>query len=195
MKRHDIVLKKLIEIEDEEWLLIMEKCKRLIDFRTAGRTKYGCHSEIELGCSPFDFYFTKAVEKLYSGAWDWNFEKYNLGEQLCRILQSIISESVRIYESRKKRTEDKELLITNIYYTDEDQSLEEKELQFQERINLIESSIQDDHQLKQIFQSIKVGKTSSEICAELNIEKKKYYKLTEKLRRIVLSKIKEETDE
>lgn len=185
MDRKEIVTEKLLAIPEKDWILIAQKCKTHIKLRIGQKTLYGAHSEKNLNGSAFEFYFHTAMEKLYSGSWDWQFEKFSIVEQLIRIIDSIISEEVRKYKCNKdKIIQTVELGSINIEdflkaSFAPDNALD-KELMHQNIIGHIEKAIKDDFDLQFIFECFREGKSYAKISEETGLDKIKLYKLFER---------------
>ncbi len=187
MKRSKKVLDKLTKVTDNEWKVVITKCTEHIRLRLRHRQRMGAHSPQNLGMPAVDYYFQNAVEKLYEGTWDWKFEKYSLEEQLVRIINSMISEEVRKYKTKKSKAVRifyKEDITDYETYLDiyELQKTEEVEQQFQKFVNTIVEAIKGDEDLELLFILIQDGKSSNEICEELGWKKQKLYKARAKLK-------------
>jgi len=195
-------LKRLTELSEDDWKVALEKCRRLIDHRTKGRTKFGCHSEQNLGMPPFDYYVYEAINKLYSGAWEWK-EEYSFSEQFCRIVGSLISEKVRKYKLEQEKNSDS--IKTHVpledidFYIgidiDEDVQLEEKEEFYELQVNTIIQAIDGNEDMETLFLYITDGKSRDEICSETGWERKKLYKVTERMKTRVKNYITEHSIE
>ncbi len=189
MEKEKYTLKRLTELCEDEWIVAIEKCRRLIDLRVRGRTKFGCHSENYLGMSPFDYYIYEAINKLYSGAWEWK-EEYSISEQMCRIVGSLISENVRKYRLEQEKNSSSiktQIPIENIGFFnmvdfDEDTQSAEKEKFYEYQIDTIMEAIDGNEDMETLFLYITEGKSSDEICNETGWEKKKLYRVTDHLK-------------
>jgi len=69
-----------------------------------GYTKYGAHSEQELGGEALWHYWGKIVETLYDGTCVWNPE-LSLADQLKEMAEPVVDEAVKVYRSRLKEEE------------------------------------------------------------------------------------------
>lgn len=69
-----------------------------------GYTKYGAHSEQELGGEALWHYWGKIVETLYDGTCEWDPE-LSLADQLKEMAEPVIDEAVKAYRSRQKEEE------------------------------------------------------------------------------------------
>jgi hypothetical protein len=187
MDRHHTILRKLTEVTEDEWLVVIGKCEKVVDLRTKNRRAYGAHSERNLEVSPFEYYFQLALDKLYQGAWDWQFEEYSLAEQMTRIVGSLISEEVRKYKAELKRGE---VLILQSYEAlqgalgelPDENDTEEREEVFQKQLNSIMQAIEGDDEAELLFMLLQDGKTNKEICAEMTWTKNQLYNISERMR-------------
>ncbi len=188
-KRLIVQLQRLTSITDEEWIVVSDKCNHFLRSRLKNKTSWGVHSESNLGINAFDFYFVGAVEKLYNGTCTWFFGKFNLEEQIIRIMNSAISDNVR----KAKITNEQKL---EIEYDDkkicsckgiEENGIDEDE--YATRIQIIRTAIQNDPELSTYFSLVHEGCNSKEISQEMNIPIPKVYKLTEKLKAVILKEL------
>lgn len=69
-----------------------------------GYTKYGAHSESELGGNALFHYWGLIVQTLYDGTCTWD-PALSLAEQLKEMAEPVIDEAVKEYRSRKKEEE------------------------------------------------------------------------------------------
>lgn len=180
---------KLTELTDEEWRIALEKASRLITYRVKGRTNYGCHSLKELGVSPFDYYLKAAIDKLYDGIWEWK-EEFSFPEQFSRVVGSLISEKVRKYQ---KGTSDNDALTKSTtcfqdvaYLFDEafDEELETKKREelYEDLLNTIIRAIDGNSDMETLFWSILDRKSYDEICEETGWERKKLYRVADRMK-------------
>lgn len=187
MNRLEKVLQRLTQVSDDEWKVIVTKCTEHIRLRLIHRQKMGAHSSQNLGIPAVDYYFKNAVEKLYRGIWDWKFESYSLEEQLIRIIDSMISEEVRKYKTRKSQAVrlsysddmNKYERYLDIFDPEETEDLEQ---QFQDFVSTIEQAIEGDEELEFLYILIQEGKSNDEICEELDWDKHKLYKAKDRLK-------------
>jgi len=181
-------IEKLTEVSEQEWIAAFEKCRKIIDKRTGGKTKYGCHSKSNLGTTPFDYYTQKAIDKLYEGKWTWQYEKYTFSEQLARMVDSIISAEVEKYRTAQKKKEvhtqiplEDAINILDIPL-DDPKSIAEFEKIYEDQLNTIIEAIDGNSDMESLFELIIENKSNNEICEKLGWEKKKLYKVTEKMK-------------
>lgn len=179
---------KLTMLTDNDWKIALEKCKRLIDHRTCGRTNFGCHSEQNLGESPFDYYVKEAIDKLYNGDWEWK-DKHSFPEQMCRIVGSLMSEQVRKYKNEQKKNPNttKKIALEDIdfyFYIDSDEDIEilEREKKYEQKLDVIQKAIDGKDDMETLLCFIMDGKTNDEICTETGWNRKKLYKVTDQLK-------------
>lgn len=112
-------LKRLNAVTDREWMAVqaalMPTIARLLhgrvktgdDGRTelvGGYTKYGAHSESELGGSALYHYWGIMIERLYDGTSEWD-PALSLEEQLKEMAKPVVAQAVKKYRSRKNREE------------------------------------------------------------------------------------------
>ena len=191
---------RLTELTDEEWQVALEKARRLIDYRVKGRTKYGCHSQKELGVSPFDYYVKAAIDKLYDGIWEWK-EEYSFPEQFSRIIGSLISEKVRKYnigtsdnDAITKSTtqfEDVANLFDEVF--DEELEIKEREKIYEDQLNSVLQAIDGNADMETLLLLIMDNKMNDEICAETGWKKKKLYRVTDRMKNKVRDYVSEQS--
>ncbi|WP_339706760.1 hypothetical protein [uncultured Kriegella sp.] len=191
---------RLIELTDEEWRIALEKARRLISYRVKGRTKYGCHSQKELGVSPFDYYVKEAIDKLYDGIWEWK-EEYSFPEQFSRIIGSLISEKVRKYQKGTSdddaltkpttKFEDVAFLFEEVF--DEEVEINEREKIYENQLNVVLQAIDRNANMETLLLLIMDQKTNDEICAEAGWERKKLYRVTDRMKNRVRDYVSEQT--
>lgn len=181
-------IERLTKVSEQEWIAAFEKCRKIINKRTGGKTRYGCHSETNLGTTPFDYYTQKAIDKLYEGKWTWQHEKYTFSEQLARMVDSIISAEVEKHKTAQKKKEvytqtplEDAINILEIPF-DAPKSIIELEKIYEDQLNTIIETIDGNSDMESLFELIIENKPSSEICEKLGWEKKKLYKVTEKMK-------------
>mgnify|MGYP000645308201 CR=1 FL=1 len=188
--RKKLVLDKLEQVEEEEWLVVLEKARKHIEIRIKGRTKYGAHSEENLGMDAIDCYVGETIKRLYEGIRDWKFETRSLEVEFIRIIDSIISEEVR---KIKDKPEDATKIISvdpdSFLIEDVEQSEENVEKLYEEQVTTIFDAISGDEVLEEIFLLIHDGKTYDEIAKKLDIPKSKIYRAVDKIKRKVKSNL------
>ncbi len=188
---------RLADISDKEWISAIDKCRTSVQMRIRGRTKFGVHSEINLGEKAIEKYTGEAILAILEG--DWEFKnKFSLSEQLIRIANSKISTIVE----KKGNKRDKP---TSYIYLNEDQSLVDtfymEKLEFDE-LNLEEKKRMEDQFLimeevaakdpdfKEYFECVSEGLKSSEIVIIMEKDVEWIYKLTESFKNELRKEIK-----
>ena len=188
-KRLVIQLQRLTSITNEEWIVTSKKCYNFLQYRLKGKTGWGVHSETNLGISVFDYYFVAAVEKLYEGAWTWQFEKFNIIEQIITIMNSMISANVDKATNIYKRTIVIEYDSDKVYTCKEIDIDDVNEEEYDVKIQLIKNAIQNDSEMKTYFSLVQEGYSSKEISQQMGVPISKVYKFTEKLKAVTLKKL------
>lgn len=93
-----------------------------------GYTKYGAHSECEVGGEALFHYWGMIVQTLYDGTCTWPPE-LSLAEQLNEMAEPVIDEAVKEYRSRKKEEErlgiDSTPVDMDVEWLGEDESMTE----------------------------------------------------------------------
>lgn len=112
-------LKRLEAVKRKEWKeaqeALMPTIARLLHGRVktdkdgqvemvGGYTKYGAHSESELGGNALFHYWGMIVQTLYDGTCTWDSE-LSLAEQLKEMAEPVVDEAVKVYRSRHKEEE------------------------------------------------------------------------------------------
>ena len=88
--------RKLDRVTDAEWESAMKTLSDYITWKLRGRTRYGAHSEAELGQRAVSFYMREAYMKLADYLWEWK-DNHTLEEQLMRIASSLIQKREEKY--------------------------------------------------------------------------------------------------
>lgn len=188
---------RLADISDEEWVSAIDKCRASVQMRIRGRTKFGLHSEINLGEKAIEKYSGEAILAILEG--DWEFKKeFSLSEQLIRIANSKISTIVeKAGNKRDKPTsycylnEDQNLVDT--FYTEklelDELDLEEKK-KMEEQFKIMEEVAVKDPDFKEFFECVSEGLKSSEIAIIMGKDVGWIYKLTESFKNKLRKEIK-----
>lgn len=175
---------------ENDWKVALKKCKDHLRLRLSQKTLSGVYSSSNLGAEPIDHYLSLAAEKILSGAWEWK-EKYSLGAQMIRIVDSEMSKEVE-----RKYTMTSHL--SKIKYIDNDDELQlyhKEELDIRPvdltinmvKLESIEKACKGDSQLEFIVEALKEGKRRAEIAELLEITPRQFDKLREKLIRRIES--------
>lgn len=111
--------KRLDSVKHKEWMEaqkeVLPMIARLLHGRVktdkdgqvemvGGYTKYGVHSESELGGNALFHYWGMIVQTLYDGTCTWKPE-LSLADQLKEMAEPVIDEAVKVYRCRKKEEE------------------------------------------------------------------------------------------
>jgi len=197
MDRIKVISEKLDSISDEEWLAIFNKLTIYVKFKLKGRTRYGAHSDANLGIDAINFYIEDAIQKLFEHTWDWKFEEYSLLEQLKRVIGSTISENVR-KENIKKNLKERNVYAGNtleiiptdseklIWLAEEMNTSEDSTKETLEQFEkiLVECS-KDEPDLELLVMALLETDDSDEIAKQFKWDKSKLYTLQRKLYRRV----------
>ena len=170
------VTRRLNEISDAEWKIIIQKCKKHIRLRLFQKCATGAHSEKNLGMKPFDFYFGSAIDKVYTGVWDWKFEQFSIQDQLIRIIDSMISEVVRKYKVHNNpgnvdipkeifelNYEDIESSFYSLSDPDQVQPLDVEDDYYDEMLSTVSKAIEGDDELESYFLCVMDGMDATAI--------------------------------
>ena len=194
MEEKDEILKKLLAIQDNEWQIIIKKLANHVRYRLKGKILFGAHSEQNLYFEPINYYVDGAIEKLFSLDWKWKFDKYTLDEELKRVANSMISESVRKYRVKKDRNEiplliDQQQIEASCGIEDEEYSEEDYSI-FREALD---KCSEDDEDLQLYVMALSDCKSFDEIENITGFEKKKLNTLQKKLTRRIESYLQKTT--
>ncbi len=189
MDKTNLTEKRLIGLSENEWNVALEKCRRLINYRVQDRTKFGCHSEQHLGMMPFNYYVGEAIDKLYSGTWKWK-EEYSFSEQMSRIIGSLISENVRKYKNEQEKNSESvktKIPFENVAYllgvdSHEEAQTEEREKVYENQLNIVIKAIDGNEDMEILLLYIMDGKSNDEICDETGWERRKLYKVADRMK-------------
>jgi DNA-directed RNA polymerase specialized sigma24 family protein len=176
---------RLRAITNSEWECIIKICYSHVDLMLGSKTKYGAHCEQRLGMSAHEYYVGNAILAIYQQIWEWQFEKYDLAEQLIRIINSRISNEVRKYKSEIKHDKQQPLLIeTHVFeqvigYEVEDPPSNEEYLQ---KCTEALTKACDNNERYAAFVQLKLkGNSYEEIATKLNCTKEEAYRLMENI--------------
>ena len=193
-------LKKLAAVPERAWREAQDVLARHITMRlggkiihnpletpalVGGKTKFGAHSEQNLGINAITYYTEEAVLKLYHCKWHWK-EDRSLSEQLIIIVNSLIQKNVEAYNRKPPEATPKEVdieslnddrLMTYVQASDLGTESDPYYLQAQQ-------AVKHDPQLLAFVDAVIDCDNTDEICARLDISKKQVYNLTKRLKRI-----------
>ncbi len=184
MERLPLVLGRLHQVTEADWINIMQASRRHIHRRIpVSQRHWGAHNEQRLGMAVFDYYFGEAVGKLYSGDWNWQFERFTLLEQLIRIIDSLISHQVEKYTTARANNvlfEYREsLLEAELMEETPPDSLEDESEVVQ--MQLLEEVAAQKPGWSELLSCLKQGLKPTAIAQHMNKEVRDIYKLTETL--------------
>lgn len=182
--KHKKVLEKLDELTDDDWLVCLELCRTHVKTKLYNRTAIGAHCSETLGMDAVDYYVGEAIEKIYTGVWEWKFQKFSITDQLIRVINSMISEQVRKYKQAKEKDQTKIVSKEPDFYLFqevEDVDTSEEEI-YENQVDLIFSAIEGDDFLESIFLAIHDGLDYTDIVKKLDITKIKLYRAIESIK-------------
>jgi len=194
MERDKEILERLNSITEQEWKEIVNNLTKWVHFKLLFKTSSGAHSEQYLGISAIDYYIGGAIEKLFNLQCLWQYEKFNLLEQLQRIIGSMISESVRKFKTKKGisiPTEDTELnsIIENC-----DTEENEEDNNYQLFLNALSVCTTDDEELQLYTTAMYACSSYDEMSKELDWDKSKLYAMQRKLARRIIKYLQTKKD-
>jgi hypothetical protein len=172
--------KKIAKLKDIDWRVALKKCKEHIRYRLFQKTLYGAHTSSNLGKDPFDYYLEIACDKILLGDWEWQ-DKFDLSEQLIRIINSYISKEVEKYTNNKEDAIKYSNLEEEFYKVPYEETDLIQENEYEARLNIIEQAVHGDVELELLWEAIKEGKKRIEIAELLEVDVRRVDKLREKL--------------
>lgn len=188
-----------LDLSQREWRTVVDKLFKFVYFRLKDKTLYGAHTESNLKVNPADYYVDTAIEKLISGEWKWKRE-LSIDEQLKRIVNSLMSSEVRIYENnieKKKLFLFDEVSVGFETYIKESVCEAKRETDKTHKIfyAAIEECVKNDKELQSYTRAFEVCDTFDEMQKLLHWPKKKLYALQKKLTRKIKSYLRSITNE
>lgn len=173
-------LKKIDKLTDNDWRVALKKCKEHIKLRLFQKTLFGAHTSTNLGKDPFDYYLDIACDKILVGDWEWQ-DKFDLSEQLIRIINSHISTEVEKYKTQKEGFVKYIDIEDEFYKVPYEETDEIDENDYELRLDIIQQAVDGDIELELLWESIKEGKKRIEIADLLEVDTRRIDKLREKL--------------
>jgi len=180
--------RKLEALTDSEraWAAAIKKCQNHINIRLKKRMHFGAHAEARLGMEAIDYYVTYAIDAVLEGRWEWK-EEFTLSEQLCRIVESVISKEVEKFKTELKSGE----MVISVSYDDMDTFLYDHaalpatfndmdHLILDQKIQEIEDIIKDDDDLVFFWECVKEGHKPIQIAAIMDMKVRQVYKLRDR---------------
>lgn len=182
--RRKIILERLEQITDEDWIIILAKARTHVNIRIHGRTRFGAHSEQNLGMNAEEFYVGESIHRIFEGIRDWKFEERSLIDEIIRIIDSLISEEVRKYTEKKEKNRQNPILYEpdSFVFEEIEEEVDDLESIYSKQIELIIEAIDGDEILEKVYFEIHEGLTYNEIVTKLNITKRQLYKSIEKIK-------------
>jgi DNA-directed RNA polymerase specialized sigma24 family protein len=178
---------RLENIDQSTWKLAIEKCYIHLRYKLRNKTQSGAHCSQRLGAEPFDYYVSKCIKGIYSGTWEWFYQRFTIAEQMIRIINSMISEQVRKYKVENTNTKHTVLADSMELFTDldiEDDLADEEDGAHLERLNeALELACEGNKQYKQFILYKREGLGYDEICKKLNCTQKEAYQMMETISR------------
>lgn len=172
--------KKIDKLKDNDWRVALKKCKEHIKFRLFQKTLFGAHTSANLGKDPSDYYLDIACDKILVGDWEWQ-DKFDLTEQLIRIINSHISTEVEKYKTQKEGFIKYIDIEGEFYKVHHEETDEIEENDYELHLNIIQQAVNGDIELEFLWEAIKEGKKRVEIAELLEVDVRKVDKLREKL--------------
>ena len=157
-----------------------------------GYTKYGAHSECEVGGEALFHYWGMIVQTLYDGTCEWDPE-LSLADQLKEMVEPVIDEAVKEYRSRQKEEEglgiDSTLVDFDVDWLGEDESLAEASTDYRHTMwEDICKAADGDKELEAFVQVTGESETMKEVNERLGLKGDDRDRLLKRLRRKVQKK-------
>ncbi len=156
MTKREEDLRKLLNLPESEVKTAIKQVTLHVKARLRfgslkDRTKSGAHGEKNLGMDAINYYVGESVKRLYDpNGWNWNYERFTLGQQLCRIANKLIPDVVARYAATREqipRVLDKDVSEVQRVTDIPESSNPEQELVFQKLIEYSHKVSQDDDDL------------------------------------------------
>lgn len=197
-------LQRLNAVKDKEWMAaqaaLLPTIARLLHGRVTtnddgqtelvgGYTKYGAHSESELGGNALYHYWGMMVERLYDGTCEWSPE-LSLEEQLKEMAKPVIDQTMKKYRSRKNWEERQGIDTTpvdiDMEWLGEDESLATTSTDSQHmKWEAICDAADGDTELERFVQVTGECQTIKEVNERLSLKSGNRDKLMKRLKRRV----------
>ena len=169
----------LLSVTNREWKAVRERLAEFIRRKVGRNTRYGAHSESNLGMPAVDYYLGESFIKLLGGQWRWQ-EGLTLYEQLERIAGSLISKQVekfgRLPENIMVVMEPGQMMLLD--YCD---VFEDDGVSVNRAYELALEITQDDPELKRYVEATCAFNDLDMVCKHLGIMKSKVYNLNRRL--------------
>ena len=200
-------LKRLEAVKCKEWKeaqeALMPTIARLLHGRVktdkdgqvelvGGYTKFGAHSESELGGNALFHYWGMIVQTLYDGTCTWDSE-LSLAEQLKEMAEPVVDEAVKAYRDRLKEEErlgiDSRPVDFDVDWLGEDESLSETTTDHHHMMwELICEAADGDAELEAFVQATGESQAMKEVNERLGLKGDDRDRLMKRLKRKVKKK-------
>lgn len=192
---------RLETVSDKQWREALDELTVYLNWRLAGKTKRGAHSEKELGMPALDYYTEEAVVKLIEGEWKWQ-DRFTLGKQLEKIAADLVTKQVQKWKREHPlMTEDGRSLREDevaqrkpelIEFTDDMEQFagvmdDDDQEELDETYNLVYALVEDDEELYAFVGAIESCGSFKDLPAFMHCDAKHVYRLMEKLMRRIRS--------
>ena len=201
-------LEKLNSVKPKEWMDVQKALLPTIARRLHGRvktdkdghvemvggyTKYGAHSEREVGGEALFHYWGKIVETLYDGTCQWD-DELSLTEQLKEMAEPVIDNAVKAYRSRQKEEKRWGIESTpvdfDVEWLDEDESMAETSTDYRHTMwETICEAADGDAELEAFVQATGESRTMKEVNERLGLKGDDRDRLLKRLKRRVGKKL------
>lgn len=169
-EQRKIQKRRLETVSDEDWSAALERLASYITWKLRGRTKYGAHSEAELGMDAVDYYMREAYLKLAEYQWEWKAE-HTLEEQLMRVASNLIQKR----EEKYRRNAVSSFTIQDSWLTESLDPEEERLLDV--AYEIAEKAVKGDEELERLLEAIERCGTCTEVCEYLGVDKTELYNM------------------
>jgi DNA-directed RNA polymerase specialized sigma24 family protein len=198
---------KLDAVSPVEWEIALRKAQKHLNFRLRYKTSFGAHTSENLGVPAKEYYLTFAYLSLIYGKWEWK-DKFDLTQQLIRMIDSRISTVVETYKKAREKNENRKnegkyLLTTTevvqdiestFYDLEGDEEINMEDFhKAEEEYRIVEEFIAEceDNDIVLFWQCVKEGFTRKEIAEFIEKTPKQLDKIKEKF----LNQIKKKENE
>ena len=200
MNNKDYNAVRLDRVTDKQWREALDELTVYLNWRLAGKTKRGTHSEKELGMPALDYYTEEAVVKLIDGEWKWQ-ERFTLGKQLEKIAADLVTKQVQKWlRAHPLLTEDGRCKMDDVvlqrkpelieFTNDIDrygEVMEGDDDEMDETYNVVYGLVEDDEELTIFVGAIEHCGNFKDLPEYTGWEIKHVYRLMEKLMRRIRS--------
>lgn len=207
MNHKDYNAVRLDRVTDKQWREALDELTVYLNWRLAGKTKRGAHSEKELGMPALDYYTEEAVVKLIEGEWKWQ-DRFTLGKQLEKIAADLVTKQVQKWKREHPlMTEDGQLKSEGgglkdevvpqrkpelIEFTDDMEQFagvmdDDDQEELDETYNLVYALVEDDDELYAFVGAIESCGSFKDLPEFMHCDAKRVYRLMEKLMRRIRS--------